>query len=103
MKLKPVRNLCVFELVPQELRSRGGIFIPETAKRYQYKVGRVLAVGPGRIGHNNEYVVPAVQVGDLCILGEHSGIDMEYDGEKVFMADADEVLSIVNETPKLDS
>lgn len=95
MNLTPVRNLIACQLLPEAETTRGGIIIPGTARRKQFKLALVLDVGPGRLLETGQYVRPAVNVGDTVLLSEQAGALIELDGESTFLADADEVLAIV--------
>jgi chaperonin GroES len=96
LKLRCVRNMVAGELIPPEVRSPGGLFIPETGRRHEFKVVRVLAVGPGKVNDRGEFIPPEVKVDDVIILPPNAGLEIEYDREKVFFCDADESLAIVN-------
>jgi chaperonin GroES len=97
MKLKPVRNMMVCDVVPEEKMTKGGLIIPGSARRNPYKLARVLGIGPGHRTEAGTYVAPPFEVGDLVILAPQAGVEVEYDDEKYLMVDADETLAVINE------
>ena len=54
MKIKPLIERVLVELVKEEEVSKGGIIIPDSAKR-SHK-GKVIAVGTGKLDENGKVV-----------------------------------------------
>ncbi len=72
MNVRPVRDFLLVQPERLEEMSKGGILIPKNAKA-KHIIGKVLAVGPGRITDRGVRVeVDGVRVGDRVILSEHT-------------------------------
>lgn len=72
MQVRPVRDFLLIQPEPQETKTSGGILLPQNAKT-KHLVGKVLAVGPGRVTDSGRRVeVVDVRVGDKVIVGSHT-------------------------------
>ena len=67
--VRPIRDMILLQPEPIEEVSKGGILIPRTAKS-KHMIGRVLAVGPGRVTEHGIRVEPEVAVGDRVLVRE---------------------------------
>ncbi len=94
--IKPTEFKVLVQPIKVDEKTKGGIILPGTARANEYKLAKVLAVGPGHLLPAGTYATPPVEVGDYVILGPAAGISIQFDGETVLMADADEVLAILN-------
>jgi chaperonin GroES len=73
---------------------KGGIIIPDTAKEKPQE-GKVVAVGPGKIGDDGKRTVLEVKAGDRVLFGKYAGTEMKIDGvEHVFMRE-DDILGVI--------
>ena len=93
MKIKPLddRVLVVRE---EEPKSPGGIIIPDTAKK-KPQWGKVVAVGPGKMGENRKRIPLEVKAGDRVVFSKYAGTDIKLDDiEHVFMRE-DDILSVI--------
>ena len=78
----------------QDVRTAGGIIIPEVAKE-KLPTAVVLAVGPGRRDDKGSLIPMSVQVGDIVALSAYAGTEFKLDGEKVLTVRDDEILGKV--------
>ena len=81
LKIRPLDDRVVVEVLEAEERTPGGILLPDTAKQKPQR-GRVLAVGPGKIRENGERSTPNVKVGDEVLFTRYGGSDVELDGKE---------------------
>ncbi|RMG37177.1 MAG: co-chaperone GroES [Planctomycetota bacterium] len=96
MKLNPLDDRVVVELVEAEETTPGGIVLPDTAKEKPQR-GRVVAVGPGRLLDSGERCPVSVSVGDEVLFGKYSGTDVEVDGKELkVLRESDILAKIVN-------
>lgn len=79
-KIKPHGDNVVIEIVQQE-KSAGGIIIPDKAKSNQRDaiIGKVLAVGEGRLTEYGHVVKPQAQEGDYVLISRGAGVEIELD------------------------
>ena len=94
MKIKPLNDRVLVVREEQEQQSAGGIIIPDTAREKPQR-GKVIAVGPGKIGDNGQRIPLEVKTGDRVLFSKYAGTDIALDGvEHVFMREED-ILSVI--------
>jgi len=94
MKIKPLNDRVLVLREEEEQKSAGGIIIPDTAKEKPQR-GKVVAVGPGKIGEDGKRIPMEVRVGDRVLFAKYAGSDIKLDEvEHVFMRQ-DDILSII--------
>lgn len=94
MKIKPLNDRILVLRTEDENKTKGGIIIPDTAKEKPQK-GRVVAVGPGKMGEDGTRFPLDVKVGDHVIFSKYAGNEIKLDDiEHVFMKETD-ILAVV--------
>jgi chaperonin GroES len=94
MKLQPLEDRIVVKANEAEETTASGLVIPDTAKEKPQQ-GEVLAVGPGRIGDDNDRVPMDIKVGDTVVYSKYGGTEITIDGEDLLILQARDVLAIV--------
>ena len=94
MKLKPLHDRVVVQVLSAETRSAGGIVIPDNAQE-KPTTGRVLAVGTGRTLENGTVLALAVQVGDEVLFGKYAGQTVKVDGEELTILREEDIFAVV--------
>ena len=91
----PIRDHVLVR--PQKAgNSPGGIIIPDTAKG-KAGVGKVIAVGGGKLSDAGVPLPPAVQVDDIVLFGKYAGTEITLDGTEHLILREDEILAVVEE------
>lgn len=94
MKIKPMNDRVLVLRVQEEQKTSGGIIIPDTAKEKPQE-GKVMSVGPGKMGDDGKRAPLDVKVGDRVLFGKYAGTDIKIDGvEHVFMRE-DDILGVL--------
>jgi chaperonin GroES len=76
-----------------EEQTKGGIFIPESAKEKPLE-GEVVATGPGKMVDNK--IVPLdVVIGDKVLFAKYSETEITLDNEKYLLLKEDDILGII--------
>jgi chaperonin GroES len=94
LKIQPLADYVVAQVEEAETKTASGIYLPEKAQE-KPKTAKVLAVGPGRIGDDNERVAPEVKVGDRIIYGGYSNTEVKVDGEEYLLIKEENIYAIV--------
>lgn len=81
MSFRPLGDRVLVRRVEEEVKTKGGILIPDTAKEKPQE-GEVLAVGPGARGDDGAIIPLDVKVGDRILFAKWSGTDVKIDGEE---------------------
>ena len=94
MKLKPLDDRVVIKQLEAEEKTAGGIILPDTAKE-KPQIGKVIAIGPGKLLDNGKRNKMSVKKNDKVIYGKYSGNEVEIEGEKYVILEEKYVLGIV--------
>jgi chaperonin GroES len=92
-KIGPLVDRVVVRSLEETEQTRGGLFIPETAKEKPQQ-GEIVAVGPGRFEEGNR-VPMDVKVGDKVLYGKYSGTEVTIDGEQLLILRESDVLAVI--------
>ena len=97
MKFRPLHDRVVIRRAEGDMKSIGGIIIPDTAKEKPQE-GEVVAVGLGLRDESGKLIPPDVKTGDLILFGKWSGTEVRIDGEDLLIMKEADVLGIVEKT-----
>ena len=93
--LKPLGDKVVVQLMEQEEKTAGGIYLPDAAKKKPQE-GKVIAVGNGRVLDNGERNKLQVKEGDRVLFSKYGGNEVTIDGEEYTILDEDQIYAILN-------
>jgi chaperonin GroES len=94
MNLQPLEDRIVVRASEAEETTASGLVIPDTAKEKPQQ-GEVLAVGPGRVGDDNERIPVDIAAGDTVVYSKYGGTEISNEGEDLLILQARDVLAIV--------
>ena len=94
MKLKPLGDRVIVQAIEEEETTASGIVLPDTAKEKPQR-GKVLAVGDGKVGDDNERVPLDVSEGDEVLYSKYGGTEITVDGEDLLVLRESDVLAKV--------
>ncbi len=94
MKLRPLEDRVVVEPAEAEEKTAGGIVLPEAAKE-KPMMGKILAIGPGKVLENGKHAEMSVKKNDKIIYGRYAGSDFEIDGKNLKILREGEILGVV--------
>ena len=92
LKLQPLADRLVVKPIAREEVTKGGIFLPDTAKEKPQE-GEVLAVGPGRLTEDGKRIAMDVQVGDRVIYTKYGGAEIKIDDEELIILRESDILA----------
>ena len=93
-KFRPLHDRVVVKRLEAELKTAGGIIIPDTAKEKPQE-GEVVAVGPGARDENGKLVTLEVKAGDKILFGKWSGTEVKIDGQDLLIMKESDILGII--------
>ena len=96
MNIKPLADRVVIKVLESEEKTKSGIVLPDTAKE-KPQMGKVVAVGPGKILDNGQRVAPEVKVGDKTLFAKYAGTEVKLDDEEYMVLKESDLLAIVND------
>jgi chaperonin GroES len=94
MSFRPMHDRVLVRRVGQEEKTRGGIFIPDTAQEKPME-GEIIAVGPGSRGEDGTLHVLDVKTGDRVLFGKWSGTEVKLDGEDLMIMKESDIFGII--------
>ena len=74
MKFKPLHDRVLIEVLDSSEKTAGGIIIPDTAQEKPQE-GKVVAVGPGKVGDDGKRIPMEVSVGDTVVYSKYAGTE----------------------------
>lgn len=92
--LVPLADYVVLEQEKAQTRTASGLYLPENAAE-KPKVATVLAVGPGRVGDDNEIIKVAVKPGDKVVYGGYSNTEIKIEGTSYILVKEENIFAIV--------
>lgn len=93
-KLKPLGNRVLVKRLEAEEKIKGGIILPDTAKKKQ-ETATVVAIGTGKKDKKGDLIPFPVSVGDKILMEKYSGQEVTISGEDFVILRADDIIAIV--------
>lgn len=92
--LQPLGDRVLVKPVEQAETKRGGIIIPETAKKKPQE-GRIAACGKGKTTDEGKLLPMDVKAGDRILYAEYSGSEIKIDEQDYLIMSQDDILGIL--------
>ena len=91
--LKPLNDRLILKAVSPEVKTAGGIFLPDSAQEKPTEA-EVIAVGPGKTLDNGKVVPVEVKAGDIVVYAKYGGTEIKLAGEDYIILRQDDILAI---------
>ncbi|MBB6467598.1 co-chaperone GroES [Aminobacter carboxidus] len=95
MKFRPLHDRVVIRRAEGDIKSKGGIIIPDNAKEKPQQ-GEVVAVGPGSRDEGGKLIALDVKAGDTVLFGKWSGTEVKIDGADLLIMKEADIMGIVD-------
>jgi chaperonin GroES len=97
MRLKPLGDRVIVRRHEAHEKTTGGIILPDNAKGKPQK-GKVLAVGPGKLGKDGKRRSMQVKEGDTVLFTSWAGDEFkERAGDEILVMREEDLLAVVDE------
>lgn len=96
-RIKPLGDRVVIKPMEREEKTKGGIFLPDTASKERPMEGTVLAVGAGRRDDSGKLIDMSVKAGDKVLFAKYSGTEFKVDDVEYLILSEKDILGIVQE------
>lgn len=93
-KFHPLGNRVLVKRLEQEETLKGGILLPDTAKKKQEQAV-VMAMGTGKKDKNGQLIPMPVKIGDIILMEKYSGQEVKLDDEDFVILKSDDIIAIV--------
>ncbi len=96
MKLKPLGDRVLVKRLEEEVMTKGGIIIPDSAKEKPMK-GEIVAVGPGKIGDDGKNMKMNVKKGQNILFNKYAGTEIKVEDEEFLIMREDDILGVIED------
>lgn len=93
--VRPLHDRVLVRRMPEEMKTAGGIIIPDTAKEKPQR-GEIVATGKGRVTEDGKVTPLDVKVGDKILFGKYAGTELKLNGDEFLMMKEEDILGIMN-------
>lgn len=93
--LKPLGDRVVLQAEQEEEKNIGGIVLASNAQE-KPTVGKVIAVGEGRVLENGEKLAPSVKENDRVLFDKYAGNEVEYEGQKYLVVHEKDIVAVID-------
>ncbi|NLH80918.1 MAG: co-chaperone GroES [Phyllobacteriaceae bacterium] len=91
---RPLADRVVVKRIEAEMKTAGGIIIPDTAKEKPQE-GEVVAVGTGARDDAGKLIPLDLKAGDKVLFGKWSGTEVKIDGQDLLIMKESDILGVV--------
>ncbi len=95
MKVKPLSNRVLIKVNKTEEKTKGGIYIPQTAQEEKTQRGVIEAIGPGKKNDKGELIPVEVKVGDEVIYDKYAGTQIKIEEADYLILSGDDIIAVV--------
>lgn len=92
--IQPLADYVVAQAEKAVSKTASGLYLPDNAQE-KPKTAKVIAVGPGKVGDDNERIKMTVKVGDRIIYKSYSTTEVKHDGQEYILVREDDILATV--------
>jgi chaperonin GroES len=93
--VRPLADRALVKPKPQEERTRGGVYLPDTATKERPMQGEVISIGPGQLDDDGRIIPMSVQPGDQVLFAKYAGNELQIDDEDYLILSEKDILGIV--------
>ena len=91
-KIEPLGDRVVIKPNPKEEVSKGGIFLPDTAKEKPQE-GQIIAIGPGGRNNDGQRIAMDSKIGDKVIYSRYAGTEFKLDEQELIIMRESDILA----------
>ncbi len=95
LTVKPLGNRVLAKRLEQEETLKGGLILPDTAKKKQ-ETAKVIAIGTGKSIKDGQVIPIPVKVGDTILMDKYAGQEVTIEDEEYIIVNADDIVAIIN-------
>jgi chaperonin GroES len=93
VQLRPLGNRVLVKRLEME-EKKGGIFLPDTAKKKQERA-EVIAVGTGKKDKSGNLIPVPVKIGDIILMEKYSGQEITLNDQDYVILRGDDIIAII--------
>ena len=94
MKVQPLGDRILVEVLDAKEQTKGGILLPDTAKEKPQEA-KVIAVGKGKTSDDGKVIPLELKAGDKILFGKYSGTEITVDDKEYLILKEEDVVAIL--------
>lgn len=94
MKLRPLGDRVILTPLAKEEITKGGILLPDTVDKERPEQGKVVAIGPGKLGEDGKRIEMSVSVGDTVLFKKYAPDEFKIDGETFLVLAESDLIAV---------
>ena len=94
MKVQPLADRILVEVLEAKEKTSGGIVLPDTAKEKPQEA-MVVAVGKGKTTEDGKNVPLELKAGDKILFGKYTGTEITVDDKEYLILKEEDVLAVI--------
>jgi chaperonin GroES len=92
VNLMPLADRVIVKPIVKEEVTKGGIVLPDTAKEKPQE-GKIVAVGPGKLGDDGKRIEMEIKKGDRVIYAKYAGTEWKQNDEEYLILRESDILA----------
>lgn len=97
-RIKPLMDRVLIKKIQAPKKTTGGLYLPESAQKYEIPQGLVTAVGPGALNQDGVRMPMLLQEGDEVLLPNYGGQEFKIDDDDFILLREPEVIAKLEDT-----
>jgi chaperonin GroES len=93
-KFRPLHDRVVVKRIEADMKTKGGIIIPDSAQEKPSQ-GEIIAVGPGGRDEAGKLIPLDLKTGDRVLFGKWSGTEVKLDGEDFLIMKESDIMGVI--------
>ena len=93
--LKPLSDHVVIEPLKEE-KKKSGIILPDTVEKEKSEKGKVIAVGPGKMGEDGKRMPMELKKGNVVVFTKYGPNEVKVGGKEYLIAREEDILAILD-------
>lgn len=95
-KIKPLGDRVLIEISSVDVKTQGGIIIPETVDKERPEQGIVIAVGEGRIDDKGKVIPLRVKKGQKVIFSKYGPDEIKIEDKEYLIVSESQILAVLD-------
>ncbi len=96
-QIRPLADRVVVKPQEREEKTKGGIYLPDTASKEKPQEGTIMAVGEGRLDDSGKRIPVAVKRGDRVLFAKYAGTEVKLDDEDYLILAEKDILAVIEQ------
>ncbi|MDE1970846.1 MAG: co-chaperone GroES [Patescibacteria group bacterium] len=97
MKIQPLSDHVFIESMKDEIKTKSGIVLPDSAEKEKPMKGKVIAVGAGKVSDKGERIAMSVKKGDTVLFTKYTPHEIKVDGKEYLVVRESDILAVLSE------